>query len=171
VSGFRSTRDGVKVRLTRAEGAMLRSLTEQLMGLLTARAAEAPVDLELAEVGIGGPSDAPRDPALARLLPNAYSDDPAASAEHRRLTESGLVDRKLTNARTVLRTVEGTKLSADEAQAWVRTLTDLRLTIATRLGIESDDDPGTGPAELLTIYGWLGYLQATLVDSIDRPGR
>jgi hypothetical protein len=103
------------------------------------------------------------------LLPDAYSADPVASAEHRRLTESGLLERKLANARTVLATLarRNSQLSADDAQAWLRTLTDLRLTLASRLGIESDQDRGTGSPGVIAIYGWLGYLQSTLVDAID----
>lgn len=52
-------------------------------------------------------------------------------------------------------------------QSWLRTLTDLRLTIAARLQIETDDDIGSGDQVMLSVYDWLGYLQGTLVEVID----
>jgi hypothetical protein len=169
VTGFSRNGDGVTLTLRAAESDLVRSLTSQLVTVLEQRASDTPADTELAEVGIGGATVAPADPALARLLPDAYSADPTASAEHRRLTESGLLERKLANARTVLATLarRNSQLSADDAQAWLRTLTDLRLTLASRLGIESDQDRGTGSPGVIAIYGWLGHLQSTLVDAID----
>src|SRR5262249_11403403 len=47
----------------------------------------------------------PDDPVLARLLPDAYPDDPAAAGEFRRYTESGLRSDKVAAARTVLDTL------------------------------------------------------------------
>ena len=142
-------------------------------------------DALYAQLGIGGSSARPLDPALARLLPDAYRDDAEAASEHRRLTERGLVDRKVANARAVigslrsatttsLRTRTGSthRLVLDEAdvQSWLRTLTDLRLTIAARLQIEEEGDEGIGDDAMLAVYDWLGYLQGTLVATIDAAG-
>lgn len=161
--------DGVSARLTPTEAAILANLAEQLIGLLEDRAAESPADLLFAQIGIGGPADAPLDPALARLLPDAYRGDQEAASEHRQLTELSLVERKLANARAVRESLDSAVVRLDPSgvQSWLRTLTDLRLTIAARLQIETDDDVGTGDPTMLSVYDWLGYLQGTLVEVID----
>ena len=161
--------DAITARLTTGEVAVLSSLTEQLIGMLAGRAVDPAGDVLYAQLGIGGASAPPLDPALARLLPDAYRDDAEAASEHRQLTERGLVDRKIINARAVLASLETGAVRLDPAgvQAWLRTLTDLRLTIAARLQIEDDGDEGIGDELTLEIYDWLGYLQGTLVDTID----
>lgn len=175
---FSCDAEGVTARLTRGEAAMLGNLAGQLIDMLDERSGAAPPgatptngasDALYAQLGIGGASAAPLDPALARLLPDAYRDDRDAASEHRRLTERGLVDRKIANARTVLASLETRPLRLDNAgvQAWLRTLTDLRLTIAARLEIAVDGDVGIGDDAMLTVYDWLGYLQGTLVECLD----
>jgi hypothetical protein len=117
------------------------------------------------------------DPAMLRLLPDAYPDDSEASAEFRRFTADDLASRKSSNARRIVadlavaaRAASATtvKVDAQAAQAWVRSLTDIRLTVAARLGIESDGDLGSGDAVLLDLYDWLGFVQGSLVDCLDR---
>src|SRR5690606_29362721 len=77
-----------------------------------------------------------RDPAVVRLFPEAYPEDAAASAEFRRFTRDGLVQRKLAHAGIMITSLSlaaesgELKLSASEAQAWLRALTDIRLTLA-----------------------------------------
>jgi len=115
------------------------------------------------------------DAAVARLLPNAYPDDPEASAEFRRFTQSGLAERKVGNAETVIRSLAGAgatgsvTLDDSEALSWLRTLTDIRLTIASRLGIESEhDDAGRSIDPLMReIYDWLGFVQNSLIEALD----
>lgn len=83
------------------------------------------------------------DPAVARLLPDATRDDAKSAAEFRRLTERGLRDRKraaLARARDALGRPEPVVLDADEAQALLKGLTDVRLVIAERLGLRTDED-------------------------------
>ena len=122
------------------------------------------------------------DPATLRLLPDAYPDDAEASAEFRRFTADDLAARKASNARRIIAdlaiaagatSASTVKVDAQAAQAWVRSLTDIRLTIAARLGIETDDDIGSGdPAlrdpALLDLYDWLGFVQGSLVECLDR---
>jgi hypothetical protein len=164
-------RDGelVTARFTPGERELLEALARQLVALLEERAAESPADVLYAQLGIGGPSAPPLDPAMARLLPDAYRGDAGAASEHRRLTELGLVDRKVANALAVIRTVS-TKvavLDQGDVQAWLRHLTDLRLVLAARLQIEDDGDEGNGDEGMLDLYDWLGYLQGTLVEVIE----
>jgi hypothetical protein len=164
-------RDGalVTARFTPGERDLLASLAAQLIEMLEERAAESPADVLYAQLGIGGASAPPLDPALARLLPDAYRGDAEAASEHRRFTELGLVDRKVANARAVIRVLGDTVAVLDGAdvQAWLRHLTDLRLVLAARLQIEDDGDEGTGDEGMLDLYDWLGFLQGTLVEAIE----
>lgn len=176
---FRVDDEGlVTARFTADEATVLRDLADQLITMLADRSAEAgPVDAVLAQAGIGGSEHAPLDPALARLLPDAYRDDPAAASEHRRLTERGLIDRKVANAQAVVASLRSStrtvpvRLDAAGVQSWLRTLGDLRLTIAARLDIVADGDPGRVDGEddaaLLAVYEWLGAVQGLLVEAID----
>lgn len=161
--------DRVTARFTPGERELLSELAHQLVALLTERAAQSPADVLYAQLGIGGPATGPLDPALARLLPDAYRNDAEAASEHRRLTELGLVDRKAANALAVIRALEGDAVALDPAdvQAWLRHLTDLRLVLAARLQIEDDGDEGRGDAPVLDLYDWLGYLQGTLVECLE----
>ncbi len=116
------------------------------------------------------------DPALARLLPDAYPDDAEAGAEFRRWTGDDLVGRKSGNVELVATTLATTSvdsppaevtLDAEAADRWLRALTDIRLTLADRLGIETDDHLAPDD-ELGSVYRWLGELQWALVDTMDR---
>ena len=121
------------------------------------------------------------DPVLRRLFPNAYPHDAAASSDFRRFTERDLRGKKVDDATVVLRglaaTEEGSReLRVDpaEAEAWLRTLTGVRLAVATRLGItdaESAEDLGELPEEdprsfMVSVYDWLGFAQETLISSL-----
>ena len=65
------------------------------------------------------------------------------------------------------------ELDRATAETWMRSFTDLRLALATRLGVEQDDDdywealPDDDPrAQAHDIYEWVGYLQETLVRAL-----
>lgn len=177
---FRLERDGtITARFTSDEARVLRDLSEQLAIMLLDRSAQT-VDAAsavLAQAGIGGGRSAPVDPALARLLPDAYADDADAASEHRHLTESSLIERKAGNARTVAAALQSdggpvpVRLDPAAVQAWLRTLTDLRLTLAARLEIVQDGDEGRADDDrdlaMLDVYDWLGALQGTLIECLD----
>lgn len=166
-----SRHDGaVTARFARVEAGLLADLCGQLVDMLSEReSTDAAGDMLYAQLGIGGPTSPPLDPALARLLPDAYRGDDEASSDHRRLTERGLVERKIANARRVIDTLatKSTVLDDSAVQSWLRTLTDLRLVIAARLQIETDDDEGIGDENMLMLYDWLGFLQGTLLEAIE----
>ena len=124
-----------------------------------------------------GPPAPPEDPVLARLLPDAYGDDPDAAGEFRRYTEPGLRSGKVAAARTVLATLPATggrvRLSAGDAEAWLRSLNDVRLALGVVLGITEDyerefasldsEDPR---GAYIHIYDFLTFLQETLVRAL-----
>jgi hypothetical protein len=116
------------------------------------------------------------DPAVDVLLPDAYRDNAEDAAEFRRFTEDDLAARKIGNARAVAQSLSGAPrwrrisvdIDAEAVQAWLRSLTDIRLTLGARLGVEPDGSIGAG-ADLMTrvVYEWLGGLQDSLVAAID----
>lgn len=90
-----------------------------------------------------GPDNPPEDPALLRLLPQVDADDAERSAEFRRYTEPDLRAAKLSHLRTCLVTLERSgrlSLERAEARSWMLALNDVRLVMAVRMGIETEDD-------------------------------
>ena len=178
VHGFRRTaRDRIVLRTDDVERTILTALVHQLVEFVRPDADALDQDPLAAMVGIDPFAVTPDDPALHRLFPDAYGDDEDASAEFRRFTERSLRDSKLAHADTVLATLErsGSKITlADgEAQAWLGTLNDLRLTLASRLDLQEDnhesfyDLPEDDPRfPLFQIYDWFTFLQETLVHAL-----
>jgi hypothetical protein len=135
-----------------------------------------------------GPTAEPEDPVLARLLPTAYPDDEESASDFRRFTESNLRDGKAAASIDLIQTLQEAGLAdqpepgvfidveLDEAlsMSWLKALTDLRLALGTRLGVEEgdeevwaslpDEDPRT---QVHDIYDWLGFLQETLVHAVS----
>jgi uncharacterized protein DUF2017 len=128
-------------------------------------------------LGVTEDAALPEDPALARLFPDAYADDPDASSEFRRYTERDLRAGKVAAAKTVLDTLPEhggrISLSQSDAQVWLRALNDIRLALGVRLGITEDmyeemgqikrDDPRYG---VLAVYDWLSGTQESLVHAL-----
>ena len=189
MNGFtRHRRSGrVIATFTGFEADMLRSLASQLVELLRNESAvpREGVDPLEAMMDFSGPTAEPEDPVLARLFPTAYPDDEEASAEFRRFTEGTLRDGKAAGACAIIDALEDAglppeleedglmidvELDPPVAETWLRSFTDLRLALATRLGVEEGDEelwhalPDDDPrAQAHDIYEWLGYLQETLV--------
>jgi len=176
VTPFSKTRDGVLVvGFSTVESDIIADLAAQIAGMLAPLASTSDADPLYDLVGIGGSASIDPDPAIARLLPDAYGDDSEAAGDFRALTERSLASRKVANARAVIATLErgrGTvELSAAEAQSWLRTLSDIRLTIAARLGIQSDGDEGATDSDaavaLHDLYDWLAFVTESLLDALE----
>jgi Domain of unknown function (DUF2017) len=192
MAGFRRTSGGATARFGAAQAAIIRDLVGQVVELIGGDALESgPPDAGALDNGPAGPDDLaamigltenaelPSDPVLARLLPDAYRDDPEASGEFRRYTEQGLRSGKAAAARTVLATLPPkggrVRLSRPEAQAWMRALNDVRLALGTRLEVTDDFDdqvahmsPDDPRAAYVGVYQWLAFLQETLVLALSR---
>ncbi len=160
-STFARARGGrVKVRLADADRGVVAGLLEAVADLL-----EPPDDAAVPAVyPDGGPEDGPTtgdeddlfarleadltvdppaDPAVARLLPDGSRDDPDLAQSFRRLTERDLRESKrsgLSLAASALRRPAPVVLADSEAQALLKGLTDVRLVLAERLGIATDED-------------------------------
>lgn len=173
-----------------AEAAVLANLAGQVVELLRDRNGEKASDPDplMADLGFTGPAHAPEDPVLQRLLPDAYRDSPDDAAEFRRFTETALTSAKVGNAQRLIDSLTAggfdpaaenddaveVELDPDSAQAWLRSLTDIRLSLAVRLGIETEEDAmllaeSTDQAEIAMseLYDWLGYVQETLVQALS----
>jgi hypothetical protein len=190
--GFqRRRRGGAVATFTGFEADLLRSLASQLVELLRNERATPHEDDPLEKMlDFSGPTTEPDDPVLARLFPTAYPHDKEAAAEFRRFTEGALRDNKASAAVVVIETLEeaglpdqlgeeditlDVELDHVGALTWVKSLTDIRLALGTRLGVEqddeqlwlalADDDPR---AHVYDIYQWVGYVQETLVEALSR---
>ena len=132
----------VVLELTRIEAAHLAGLVTQFAELL---------DQSVSTSG---------DPAIARLVPDAYSDDDDAAQEFRDMTEGDLLERRRQDAGAVLGSLGAAavlpddlqpgdevlmeqvelRLDRESLQAWLRCLAAIRLVLATRLGIRTEED-------------------------------
>ena len=178
MAGFRPTSDGVTARFAKPEAAIIRDLVGQVVELVVADIPAPDPDELAAMVGISDSTEVPDDPVLARLLPDGYRDDPESAQEFRRFTESGLRSAKVESAQMLLQTlpVSGgkVKLSSDQAEAWLRSLNDVRLALGVRLGVTDDFDglnEHVGPDDprhaYIQVYQWLAFLQESLVAALS----
>lgn len=191
----RRAKGGPKLRFEAAEVWLLTELIGSLQLLLATESTEATdgtlrgADADVPDTleGIAGldwpdtaPVQPPEDPALRRLLPDAYSEDPEAAAEFRRYTDAGLREGMLADSAVVGKMLDGIpaggKLDpdAEQAQAWLRVVTHLRLVLASRLGIvtAADQDELDGVDEddprnaTFAVYSWLGAVLSEVLDGM-----
>jgi hypothetical protein len=178
---FWPTAGGAEAHFPRVQAVIIRALVGQLAERMSAEPDDAPAaaedDLE-AELGLSGSAEPPDDPVLARLLPDAYSDDPEASAEFRRYTEQSLRSGKIAAAQGLLATLPAgggkVTLNEEQCQDWLRALNDLRLALGVILDITEDaeqqsqklsaDDPRS---VYMVVYRQLSYLQQSLVLALE----
>lgn len=156
----------VVLELTRMEAAHLAGLVTQFAELVEDAASAA------------------GDPAIARLVPDAYADDPGAAEDFRAMTEGDLLERRRQDAGVVLGSLSEAsvlpdaaapgddvllelvdlRLDAETLRAWLRCLAAIRLVLATRLDIRSEDDHDVDDPRF-GIYEWLGYRLDGLVQA------
>ncbi len=157
--------EGVRLDIVHVEGVRLLDLVEQFQALVE----------ESDEL----------DPALARLTPTPYPDDEASAAEFRRSTRDDVLAARSHEAAIVAASLASFRETEDmtereamrpapvdipfsEIDAWLRTLTSLRLVLATRLEISQDDDHDLDDPRF-GVYDWLGYRLEMLIRAADDP--
>jgi hypothetical protein len=148
---MKRTRDGgVELRLSREERALLAGLAAELRSLL---------------------DDQTGDPSLRRLFPPAY-DEEGDERAYRELMSGELLHGRQEALELLARTADQKRLTAEEADAWLRALNDLRLVLGTRLDVQEDtllgdlrpDDPHS---QQLAVYGYLSWIQEQLVAALS----
>lgn len=170
---------GLTITLEVDEAAVLDQLVAQLTDLLQSHSQTAlDADPLFASLEVGGTDELPKDPALARLFPNAYLDTEDA-ANYRRVTEQGLLNRKVQDAMRVRSDLglgsvdlDGidhvlVEITPESLAIWARTLTALRLAMAARIGLETDADHDRlldieDTRGTVLVYDWL----AAVLDSV-----
>ena len=175
--GFQRTATGrVVLRVDQVERGLLMSVARQVMDLVQPAEASPDQDPLAAQLGwVDGDVGISDDPAVARLLPDAYH-DPDDAREFRRFTENDLRQAKMQHAMTVVGEIErsGEKVAVTSTDSWLGLLNDARIAIGTRIQISEDnheelaglpdDDPRSG---LFHVYDWLTFLQESLVRCMD----
>ena len=149
-SPIKRTREGeYRLQLSDGERELLGRLPAELLDLLAAD---------------------PADPALRRLRPTAYEDDGEAEDEYRRLMQDELEEGRREALQILAETASRDRLSAEELDAWLRALTDLRLALGTRLDVDEDTytrdiDPRDPRAYELSVFAYLSWLQEQAVEA------
>jgi hypothetical protein len=146
----RGQEGGVELRLSPDERSLVAGLVAELRALL---------------------DGAPGDSSLRRLSPPAY-DEAGDERAYRELMGGELLDGRRAALDLVAQTLGRERLSAEEGDAWLRALNDLRLVLGTRLDVQEDtfaeelrpDDPR---APALAVYGYLSWMQEQLIEALS----
>lgn len=188
---FARRRGALTTGLSRYEVELLTSLVRQIVELVSDGEPEGfatvadtgdPFDALAADLATDPDEpEVPDDPVLRRLFPNAYPHDADAASDFRRYTERGLRTTKVTDATVVLDDLATTedgrvdlRVPPDHVEAWLRTLTSVRLAVATRLGVTDAEsaerlaylDESDPRSYLVSVYDWLGFAQETMVGAL-----
>jgi len=155
-SHFTPTRSGdYRLRLDDDERQLLRTLPDQLEGLLAQDGADA------GAAGFG----------MVRLFPPAYLDERELDAEYHRLMRSELIQRRVEALGVVRETIDAERLTDEQLNAWMRVLNDVRLVLGTVLDVSEDTDPLDADPEdddygQRVVYVVLSGLVAEAVDAL-----
>ena len=143
----RTRRGDFEVRLSTEERDTLRTLPGELRAVVE--------------------TDPSADPALARLRPPAYPDDPLMNLEYEMGPGAGLETERLRAAATMEATIDADRLSEEELSAWMSVVNDLRLVWGTRLGVTEETTQADFPTRDPRARSFALYVYATwLVDAI-----
>jgi hypothetical protein len=114
------------------------------------------------------------DPAVARLFPPAYRDDPLQNLEFEHAVGDAPRSGKLEAISTVERTMHARELEEDELLAWMGVVNDARLVIGTRIEIteeatEADYPEGHEDHDAFGVYVYLTWLESKMIDALGDP--
>ena len=116
--------------------------------------------------------DPTSDPAMARLYPPAYLDDPIRNLEYERLAGDDLTSDRLEAIERMEGTLDAERLTEDQVLAWLGVLNDLRLVLGTRLEITEetteDDFPSDDPrSSAFALYAYLTWLVDAIIGALS----
>ncbi|ACZ30088.1 hypothetical protein Xcel_1057 [Xylanimonas cellulosilytica DSM 15894] len=170
---FRPGDDGYEAFWEEAERHVLAGVAREVADMLREQAGlpdddeDDPLGTLTATTQSTGTPREPDDPAARRLLPDASRDDDAVAAEFRHLTQTDLAAAKVRGLERFAALLEGAPSDApftedpddddravvlvtrENAREFAAALTDVRLVVAQRLGLETDDDVETLHDEVL----------------------
>jgi hypothetical protein len=109
------------------------------------------------------------DPALRRLFPTAYHDDPERDREYQALVRDELLDRRLAALDAVRSSIAATELDEAGLTAWMTAVNDVRLVLGTMLDVSEDQhavDPDDPDAPRHAAYGFLTHVLGEIVDAL-----
>ncbi|GGH59061.1 DUF2017 domain-containing protein [Rothia aerolata] len=176
--GFKSTRKGITASFTPEEAELMIKLFNDVALALEPEQGDDEDPLA-ALVGIKENTEAPTDPALARMLPVA-SDDPEVADEFRRYTEINLRQQKIAHLKMAAMDLQTGHLTldAEHASAWAKALNDVRLTLGARLNITSEADAAQVGEKvdwkqidsvedyMAFVYNFVSWVQDTLMEAM-----
>jgi hypothetical protein len=151
----RSAAGGFDLRIPRSERNVLRALPDQLRRLLDEGDTE--------------------DPALRRLYPSAYLDDPVAAAEFDGFVRDDLTEQRMKAIEIMARTIDSAHLDEEEVLAWLAAVNDLRLVLGVRLAVTEESEPEDFEGDEETrgsyaVYSYLSILEEDIVEALSgRP--
>jgi uncharacterized protein DUF2017 len=152
---FKRTRRGdFELRLDPKERDILRELPDQLRTLIENE-------------------DPTSDPAMARLYPPAYEDDPIRNLEFERVAGDDLTSQRLSSIDAMEGSIDADRLTEEQLLSWLSVLNDLRLVLGTRLEITEDTTEDDFAAEdprasTFALYAYLTWLVDSIVRVLDR---
>jgi hypothetical protein len=151
----RTRRGDFELRLEPGERDVLRALPAQLRELIENE-------------------DPTSDPAMARLYPPAYLDDPIRNLEYERLAGDDLTSQRLSSIDAMEGSIDADHLTEEQLLSWLGVLNDLRLVLGTRLEIteettEDDFAPDDPRTSTFALYVYLTWLVDAIVRALD-PG-
>jgi hypothetical protein len=151
---FEKKGDRFQVRLGKRERELLVELCRQSRALLETE-------------------DPSSDPAVARLFPAAYQDDPLRNLEYETSLGGAPRTGKLEALDTVERTANARALSEEEFLSWMGVVNDLRLVLGTRIDVTEEstegDFPAGGPRDAFQAYQFLGWLLQEMLFALGEP--
>jgi hypothetical protein len=120
------------------------------------------------------------DPSTRRLTPTAYVDDPALDEEYRQMIGDDLQASQLAAFDVVEHSIDGSTVSRDELESWMRSVNAVRLVIGTQLDV-GEDMPSVDKSDpdypRYVVYDFLSNLLAWIVGTLqsgpppaDEPG-
>jgi hypothetical protein len=118
--------------------------------------------------------DPSSDPAVARLFPPAYQDDPLQNLEFERNLGETPRNGKLEAIASVERTLHQAELTEEELHAWMGVVNDARLVIGTRIEIteqatERDFPEGHPDHGSFGVYVYLTWLEDRILRALGDP--
>ncbi len=111
------------------------------------------------------------DPAVGRLFPPAYENDPERQADYEDLVRGDLTAQRLRSLQIMEETLRSDRLDEEQVGAWLGALNDLRLVLGTKLDVDEDMDPDQisdtdEQAPAYALYYYLGWLEEQIVGEL-----